>query len=328
MVDDGSTDDTARIVREFQQDDPRILLVEQVNGGVAKARNAGIAAARSEFVAPLDADDLWHPKRLELHLQAFDESPGVALVYSPSVLIDDRDRIITSSIYVDIQGNVFEPHLCFNFIGNGSSITVRTKIARDIGGYSSELKSRGGQGCEDWLFQLKVAYRNKFACVPLHLVGYRTTDENMSSDLFSMRRSGLEAMREIESYAPALPRPLFWWPQARMKGRLVLEYAKMGQRSKAVSEFVRFSRSNPLLPFFVPSLVAVRLFTRLKARLAGAVPRDKLLHFSRLDPADVRRVLPGVPTRFWLFLYGQLARRRLLREAQAGRPAGGRKSAI
>ena len=248
VVDDGSTDETARIVREFQKNDPRIVLIEQANGGVAKARNAGIAAARSDFVAPLDGDDLWHPKRLELHLQAFAELPGVALVYSPSVLIDDNDRIITSSIYVDIQGNVFEPHLCFNFIGNGSSITVRTNVARDIGGYSSELKSRGGQGCEDWLFQLRVAYRNKFACVPFHLVGYRTTDENMSSDSFSMRRSGVEAMREIEAYAAALPRPLFWWPQARMNGRLVLEYAKMGRWRKAISEFVRFTLRNPLLP--------------------------------------------------------------------------------
>ena len=108
------------------------------------------------------------------------------------------------------------------------------------------------------MFQLKVAYLYKFACVPLHLVGYRTTDENMSSDIFSMRRSGVEAMREIEGYAADIPRPLLWWPQARTHGRLVLEYAKIGRGGEGVSKFVRFTSRNPLLPLFVPCLIAVR----------------------------------------------------------------------
>ena len=86
VVDDGSTDETPAIVRRLMEQDPRIYLIQQSNGGVAKARNIGIVSARSEFVAPLDADDLWHPQRLELHLDAFADAPDeVALVYSPHV---------------------------------------------------------------------------------------------------------------------------------------------------------------------------------------------------------------------------------------------------
>src|SRR5262245_43574539 len=70
VVDDGSTDDTADIVRSAMNEDPRIILIQQPNRGVASARNSGIAAARSEFVAPLDADDLWHPERLKRHVEA------------------------------------------------------------------------------------------------------------------------------------------------------------------------------------------------------------------------------------------------------------------
>jgi glycosyltransferase involved in cell wall biosynthesis len=67
VVDDGSTDDGAEIIRGF--DDPRIRLIQQENRGVSAARNRGIEAARAELVAFLDADDEWLPKFLETILR-------------------------------------------------------------------------------------------------------------------------------------------------------------------------------------------------------------------------------------------------------------------
>src|SRR4051794_28277766 len=58
VVDDGSTDRTLEVIQALAASDSRIRVIQQANGGVARARNRAIAAARGEFIAPLDADDL------------------------------------------------------------------------------------------------------------------------------------------------------------------------------------------------------------------------------------------------------------------------------
>src|SRR5205814_6631728 len=69
IVNDGSTDSTASIVASFCENDPRIRLITQPNGKLPKARNTGLDAASGEFVAFLDADDIWQPTKLEKQLQ-------------------------------------------------------------------------------------------------------------------------------------------------------------------------------------------------------------------------------------------------------------------
>src|SRR5437763_14589481 len=71
VVNDGSTDATPTIVSDFARRDPRIRLINQQNGKLAKARNSGIAAASGEFIAFLDADDVWVPDKLEKQVNAF-----------------------------------------------------------------------------------------------------------------------------------------------------------------------------------------------------------------------------------------------------------------
>src|SRR5687768_388085 len=65
VVDDGSTDDTVAIVRQLAAAEPRIRLIEADHRGVSAARNRGIAEAHSDLIATLDADDLWHPQKIE-----------------------------------------------------------------------------------------------------------------------------------------------------------------------------------------------------------------------------------------------------------------------
>jgi len=80
VVDDGSTDATPGITRGFS--DPRLTVLRQENRGVAAARNAGIARARGEFIAFLDADDVWLPTKLQRQMQLFSERPEVGLAYT------------------------------------------------------------------------------------------------------------------------------------------------------------------------------------------------------------------------------------------------------
>lgn len=83
VVDDGSTDDGLRVVAAIK--DARIRVIAQVNGGVSRARNAGIAAARAPYVALLDADDVWHAdflQRIHALIAAYPEAAAYATQYA------------------------------------------------------------------------------------------------------------------------------------------------------------------------------------------------------------------------------------------------------
>ena len=89
VVDDGSEDDTDAIVEEFVKKDARVQLVKQCNAGVGAARNTGIRMARGEYIAPLDADDIWFPEKLEKQvacMERYGEETG--LVYCWSIRVD------------------------------------------------------------------------------------------------------------------------------------------------------------------------------------------------------------------------------------------------
>src|SRR5262245_15747118 len=77
VVDDGSQDDTAERLAAYAG---RVRYLRQENQGVAAARNCGVAASGGEVVAFLDADDVWHPRKLEFQLAALDRHPGLGLL--------------------------------------------------------------------------------------------------------------------------------------------------------------------------------------------------------------------------------------------------------
>jgi glycosyltransferase involved in cell wall biosynthesis len=190
VVDDGSTDATAAIVRLQQRSDPRIRLIQQQNGGVALARNSGAAAATGAFIAPIDSDDLWHPSKIEAQLCKFETAgPEVAVVYTWFALIDADSNVIHKKHRPEFAGWVLPTLAEFNFLGNGSSPLIRIEAFRSTSGYDPSLKARGGQGCEDWKLYCQLAERFQYAVVRRHLTGYRALPDNMSSDVLQMLRS-------------------------------------------------------------------------------------------------------------------------------------------
>jgi glycosyltransferase involved in cell wall biosynthesis len=196
IVDDGSTDDTNSVVRRFCVNDSRMRLIEQPNSGVAAARNAGIGASKGDFVAFIDADDLWHPTKIERQLRALlEQDPDVALAYSPFRVIDGDGNVMASAKRQDASGWVLDRHLRTNIVGNGSSILVRKSVLQEFGGFDPWLRQQGAEGCEDLLLQLRIASRYKFCEVPEYLVGYRRHGRSMSADRDRMTRSGMLAIR-------------------------------------------------------------------------------------------------------------------------------------
>ncbi|HPU16159.1 MAG TPA: glycosyltransferase family A protein, partial [Polymorphobacter sp.] len=211
VVDDGSTDSTGSIVDGMARTEPRLRLISQANGGVAKARNAGLQQARGRFVAWLDADDVWHSTKIEKQLQRFAASPvPLTFVYTGYRLIDPEDRIIPNfRTLVDVSGNTVCRQIATNHFSNVSSIMVPTGLARRLGGHATELAALGVEGAEDLLLQLKLALLGPAGCVTEALVGYRIHDGNMSHNVARAAKSNMTALALIEAKAPEIPTWVF-----------------------------------------------------------------------------------------------------------------------
>lgn len=189
VVDDGSKDRTAELALAHAAQDSRVRLIRQVNGGVAAARNRGIAEAKSEFIAPVDADDLWKPTKIERQLEVMLADERIALVYTFYSAIDGASQVLQFTVDPPRQGDVLR-HICRgNFVGNGSAALMRRPAILEAGGYDSSLRARRAQGCEDLELYYRIAKRHHFGCVAEHLVGYRQLPDNMSSDVMQMYRS-------------------------------------------------------------------------------------------------------------------------------------------
>jgi len=90
VVDDGSTDDSSRIAESFG---PPVRVIRQQNQGESVARNRGIAAARGEWVALLDADDVWEPRKLEMQITALSDAHNVVCCYTDSYNFNEHERL-------------------------------------------------------------------------------------------------------------------------------------------------------------------------------------------------------------------------------------------
>jgi glycosyltransferase involved in cell wall biosynthesis len=207
VVDDGSTDSTAAIVQRHAAEDSRVRLVQQLNQGVGAARNAGIRRANGRYIAPVDADDLWRPRKIERQMAALAAAPGdVGLVYTWFAIIDERGRVTNTRSRPRAEGDVLERMCLGNLAGNASSALMPKDVVLAMGGYDENLHSQDAQGCEDLKLYWRIAEVHDFVCVPEHLTGYRIGRDNMSNDFQRMLRSFDIVMSACRERRPELAR--------------------------------------------------------------------------------------------------------------------------
>jgi glycosyltransferase involved in cell wall biosynthesis len=206
VADDGSTDQTKDIVASLIKRDARVRYIYKTNGGVASARNFGIAEARGAFIATLDADDLWYPTKLTLQLERFQTSGSeTALVYAWCCWIDDSGGIVGYAPPTKLEGSIFSQMCLGNVVISGSNALIKRDALIAAGGFDETLRSRGGQGCEDWKLYLQIAEQHPIAMVPEYLVGYRVSSPGaMSDDFAQMMRSRRLVEAEFISAYPNL----------------------------------------------------------------------------------------------------------------------------
>ena len=286
VVDDGSTDETAAIVRSHSASDPRFRLVSKPNAGVASARNEGTKASKGEFIAFIDADDLWHPTKIEKQLKALMAGgPDTALVYSPFRVIDADGNVLASPHKYGVSGWVIYRHFHTNLVGNGSALLIRKSVLEELGGFDPWLRREGAEGCEDLLLQLRIAARYRFAEVSEYLVGYRKLPDSMSSNTIQMIRSGVLAVNKALSECRDVP----GLSARAMLGRYELLRIKSNLREGRLAEGLRdLSRALAISPHFVMGALWAELLTlaaKIQRLAASAVSASNTRpHFYDLDP--------------------------------------------
>ena len=173
VVDDGSTDATGAIVEEFVKKDARVRLVRQCNAGVGAARNTGIRMARGEYVAPLDADDVWFPKKLEKQVACMEQyGDETSLVYCWSILVDKAGQFKGFQYPNRKEGRAHHSMVQGSIVDNASVPLFRTTALAKVGVYLTRAEQGGAQGCEDWDLSLRIAESYSVRLVPEFLVEY------------------------------------------------------------------------------------------------------------------------------------------------------------
>lgn len=248
VVDDGSSDETIKIVNSFIEQDSRIKLVQQTNSGVAAARNTGISHSRGEFVAPLDADDIWYPEKISCQVrQMIKSGPAVGLVYTWIATVDTQSKLIGLGTTGSVEGHVFGNLLVGNFIGCGSVPLFRRACLEGVGGYSRQFAALDAQGCEDWDLSLRISEQCPFAVVKRILVGYRQAPDSMSRDHKQMRRSHDLVLSRLKSRHPQIPRHLLRWSRSFNALYLHTTSAKKSDFSNSFSYLFKAACWNPKL---------------------------------------------------------------------------------
>jgi len=173
VIDDGSTDDTPRVVREFNSE-PRMRYIRTDGLGQSRAKNLGIQLSSAPLIAFLDGDDEWLPTKLERQLPLFVDA-DVGVVYAHRVTMDEDGQDIERATSPLVRGRIYDDLLRANPICF-SSIIVRRYVFEAIGMFDPHLSL-----AIDYDLWLRVARHFEFDFVDLPLVRYRTGHLNLSS---------------------------------------------------------------------------------------------------------------------------------------------------
>lgn len=262
VVDDGSSDGGAEIVSAFARSAERpVRLVRTANNGVAAARNLGIAESGGEFVAFLDADDLWHPAKLERQVAVLGES-GAPMCTSGYAFFDDRTRRLVGVVRVGDGSAALRGWLALE--GNGlalaSTSLIRRRTLDDLLRFDPAFSVSA-----DLDFALRVAEMGHIDAVSEVLVGYRVHPGQMHRQISGLAgdMSALYDRVFADGSEPSFERRC----RANLAVHIGLSYLVRGRVGAGLGSLARGVRLDPRRAVTLP----LRAFVRRSGRRLRAV---------------------------------------------------------
>jgi glycosyltransferase involved in cell wall biosynthesis len=277
VIDDGSTDSTPQIINNLH---PKVLYIRQSNGGVTKARNAGINAAHGEFVAFLDSDDIWLPWKIECQLKVLRYFPTAGMVWTDMKAVDKNGTILYESYIAEMYchyqnfnrdkqfnqqaflekvwnshpeiangrkcycGNIFEQMFLGSLV-HTSTVLLRRDRLQLVGSFNEELIKSG----EDYDFHLRTCLYGDVAYIDVSSISYRIgADDQLTAPehIVWMARNDLKTITEVLKIATiSLPKNI-------IKQRIARSHAWIGMEEMSenrASSRNHFFKSLLLFPF-------------------------------------------------------------------------------
>lgn len=197
VVDDGSTDNTKAVV-ENGYAKARYLRFE--HQGVSQARNAGIAVSRSEWLAFLDSDDEWLPRKLERQCEALKRAPQYRLCHTDEIWVRSGWRVNPMKKHAKFGGEIFL-HCLPRCVISPSSVVIHRSLFERLGGFDASLPA-----CEDYDLWLRIcALHPVLYLSEAQLVKYGGHEDQLSRRYWGMDRfriRALEKLLDVDSLSP------------------------------------------------------------------------------------------------------------------------------
>ena len=275
LVNDGSTDHTAEVVKRYLG---YLRYVEQENYGPASARNKGILLAKGEYLAFLDADDLYLPDKLEIQSRYLDLYPDIDLVYSDGIRFkqrrDGREILMRMSVTGEVFTDILQPEDFVNRLipRNGLQINlamVRQNCVVSIGGFDENLSA-----FEDWDLCFRLSIRCRFAYLEGVVAKHRIRDGSLSTDMILNNMECENVMEKIsltESFRSAPKVILAKYYYNRGVLALALRRAKAAKKYFMRSIELQPGGNNAHLALFLARMFGKRafFFYHVKRQLFG-----------------------------------------------------------
>jgi glycosyltransferase involved in cell wall biosynthesis len=266
VVNDGSTDNILEWIATI--DDPKIRLITQANKGLAGARNTGIRQSKGEFIAFLDADDLWEKTKLAKQVEVLEQNPEVGLVYTWTHYINEAGEYTGRTVKYTSEGDVWQELTQYNLIECGSVPMLRRSCLKRVGLFDEEFTHYNV--VEDWNLWLRIAAEYPFKVVPEALTYYRqrTTSGSKNWELMA------QAYRLLfeKAFADAPLELLHLRSRSYGNAHLVLAWKVLQSQARdyelADSYREQALRYSPLLVFsreYIRLSIAIALMSRLGA---------------------------------------------------------------
>lgn len=274
VVDDGSTDQTADIARSHSG----VICISQPNGGLSNARNTGISAAKGEYIALLDADDIWTPEILAEQMKMIASHPDVGFLFGDAQRFSDNGWIEEPlfqkyGLGADHFGHdylVLDPVpklLRMNFISVGAVI-VRKQWLVEAGLFDETLRR-----VEDWDMWLRVALTHPIAYSLKVWMLRRVHQTNLSRNTEAMAQTAIRVFEKLQQQH---------FPELMVHGANVNRYLRDAYRSlgyfylrQIALEEARQALSHSLALGFQPRTLVYFLLTFLGRGLVGSLVRAR-----------------------------------------------------
>jgi glycosyltransferase involved in cell wall biosynthesis len=242
VVDDGSTDDTPEVLKQYP-----VVHLRTSGIGMANARNTGLKAAKGDFVTLLDDDDMWLPNNIAAHIALFEQHPEYGAVHAQSQLVNYDNTPFGDPVPAGPlpSGWVFEELL--TYWPQVGTILTRAVVAREVGDLDPTLS-----GDTDWDWLLRVARRYPIGRIEQPVLLFRqrgTAEEELSwrrfpamLTIFHRHTKPLGFIKRIK-LQPILWRHRGWWASN------FLDYARVnytkGERRRAYRSLYYAFRCSP-----------------------------------------------------------------------------------